>query len=94
VDTLFGKNTCTMVRGEMVLMREVQCGTLYKFLGRTYTNGCNSSIVLEQTNKEDKTNTVPEKKTMLWHQILGHIGEKGLRTLHSKGMVESISNFT
>jgi hypothetical protein len=30
------------------------------------------------------------KKTMLWHQILGHIGEKGLRTLHDKGMVEGI----
>jgi hypothetical protein len=35
---------------------------------------------------------MPEKKTMLWHQILGHIGEKGLRTLHGKGMVESMFN--
>jgi hypothetical protein len=32
VDTIFGKNTCKMVRGEMVLMRGVQCGTLYKLL--------------------------------------------------------------
>jgi hypothetical protein len=31
---------------------------------------------------------------MLWHQRLGHIGEKGLRTLHSKGMVEGMSNCT
>jgi hypothetical protein len=31
---------------------------------------------------------------MLWHQRLGHIGEKGLRTLHSKGMVEAMSNCT
>jgi hypothetical protein len=31
---------------------------------------------------------------MLWHQRLGHIGEKGLRTLHGKGMVEGMSNFT
>jgi hypothetical protein len=31
---------------------------------------------------------------MLWHQRLGHIGEKGLRTLHGKGMVEGISNCT
>jgi hypothetical protein len=46
VDTLLGKGTCKMVRGEMVLMRGVQCGTLYKLLGRTYTDGCNSSIVL------------------------------------------------
>jgi hypothetical protein len=25
---------------------------------------------------------------MLWHQRLGYIGEKGLRLLHGKGMVE------
>jgi hypothetical protein len=45
VDIVFGKGTCKMVRGAMVLMRGVQCGTLYKLLGSTYTNGCNSSIV-------------------------------------------------
>jgi hypothetical protein len=32
VDTVFGKNTCKMVRGAMVLMRGVRCGTLYKML--------------------------------------------------------------
>jgi hypothetical protein len=80
--------------GRIRTLPGVWCGTLYKFLGRTYTNGCNSSIVLEQTNKEDKTNIVPQKKTMLWHQRLGHIGEKGLRTLHGKGMVVGISNCT
>jgi hypothetical protein len=68
VDTVFGKNTCNMVQGAMVLMRGVWCGTLYKLLGRTYTNGCNSYVFLEQTNLEDKTNIVLEKKTMLWHQ--------------------------
>jgi hypothetical protein len=47
VDTIFGKNTCNMVRGAMVLMRGVRCGTLYKLLGSTYTNGCNSSVVPE-----------------------------------------------
>ena len=29
---------------------------------------------------------------MLWHQRLGHIGEKGIRLLHGKGMVEGMSN--
>jgi hypothetical protein len=77
-----------------VLIREVWCGTLYMFLGSTYTNGCNSSIVLEKINKEDKANIVPGNKTMLWHQRLGHIGEKGLQTLHGKGMVEGMSNCT
>src|ERR1700733_8975413 len=31
---------------------------------------------------------------MLWHQRLGHIGEKGLRILHGKGMVEGMSNIS
>jgi hypothetical protein len=94
VDIVFGKGTCNMVRGEMVLMRGVWCGTLYKLLGSTYTNGCKSFVVHEKTNKKDKTNIVCGKKTMLWHQRLGHIREKGLRTLHSKGMVEVMSNCT
>src|SRR6202046_5982487 len=35
---------------------------------------------------------VSREKTMLWHQRLGHIGEKGLRILHGKGRVEGMSN--
>jgi hypothetical protein len=31
---------------------------------------------------------------MLWHQRLGHIGEKGLRVQQSKCMVEGMSNFS
>jgi hypothetical protein len=31
---------------------------------------------------------------MLWHQILGHIGEKGIQLLHSKEMVEGMPNFS
>ena len=34
------------------------------------------------------------EKTMLWHQRLGHIREKGLRILHGNGMVEGMSNFS
>jgi hypothetical protein len=77
-----------------VLMRGVRCGILYNLLGITYNNGCKSFVVLDQRNKEDKTNTVLGKKTMLWHKILGNIDEKGLRTLHDKGMVEGMSNCT
>ena len=94
MDTIFEKNTCNMVREAMVFIRGISYGTLYKLLGSTYTNGCNNLVVLEKTNKEDKTNIVPEKKTMLWHQRLGNIGEKGLQTLHGKGMVEGMSNCT
>jgi hypothetical protein len=91
VDTVFGKSTCKMVQREMVLMRGVRCGNFYKLLRSTYSNGCNCFVVPEKTNKIDKTNTIPGKKTMLWHQRLGHIGEKGLRTLHNKSMVEGMS---
>ena len=31
---------------------------------------------------------------MLWHQRLGHIGEKGLQILHRNAMVEGMSNFS
>jgi hypothetical protein len=58
------------------------------------TNACNSSIFPKQRNKKDKTNIFPGKKTMLWNQRPGHIGEKGLRTLHNKSMVEGMSNCT
>ena len=77
-----------------MLMKGVRCGTLYKFLGSTYTNRCNSYVVLEQRNKEDMIHIGPGKKTMLWHQILGHIGERGLQTLPDKCMVEGMSNCT
>ena len=30
---------------------------------------------------------------MLWHQRLGHIGDKGLQSLQGKGMVEGMSNY-
>ena len=35
---------------------------------------------------------VSKEKTVLWHQRLGHIGEKGLQILHGNGMVEGMSN--
>ena len=34
---------------------------------------------------------VSGENTMLWHQRLEHIGEKGLRILHGKFMVEAMS---
>jgi hypothetical protein len=31
---------------------------------------------------------------MMWHQRLGHIGEKGLQLLHGKGINEGMSNYS
>ena len=36
-------------------------------------------VVLEEGGKDDKTLTASIGKTMLWHQRMGHIEEKGLR---------------
>ena len=78
VKIVFEKETCKMVRGEMVLLKGVRFGTLYKLQGSTISDGCNGSIVPDIGVEEERTSTVSREKVMLWHQILGHIGEKGL----------------
>jgi hypothetical protein len=94
VKTIFEKETCRMVRGVMVLLKGVQFGTMYKLQGSTVGDGCNSFIVHDIGFEEKKTPTVFGEEVMLWHQRLGHIGEKDLQLLHGKGMVESISNYS
>ena len=83
-----------MVRGEMVLLKRVLFGTMYKLQGRNISDGCNSSIVPDIGVEEEITPMVSGQKVMLWHQRLGHIGKKGLRLLHGKGMAEGMSNFS
>jgi hypothetical protein len=75
-------------------MKGVRFGTLYKLLGITISDGCNSSIVPDIGVEEERTPTVSGEKVMLWHQRLGHIREKGLQLLHGKGMVEGMSKFS
>jgi hypothetical protein len=94
VKKIFEKETCTMVRGEMVLLKGVQFGTLYKLEESSINDGCNSSIVPDIGVEEVRTPTVSGEKVMLWHQRLGHIGEKGVRLLHGKGIVEGMSKFS
>jgi hypothetical protein len=78
VKTIFEKGTYRMVRGAMVLLKGFRFGTLYKIQGITISDGCNSSIVPDIGVEEEITTTVSGEKVMLWHQRLGHIGEKGL----------------
>ena len=75
VKIVFKQDTYKMVQGALVLMWEVHIGTLYKLQGSTVVDGCNSSMVPE--NGVENL-VVSGEKTMLWHQRLGHIGEKGL----------------
>ena len=88
VKIVCGDGGCKMVRGSMVLMRGVRYGTLYKLLGKTIIDECNNSIVLEEGGKDDKTLTASRGKTMLWHQIIGHIREKGLQALQVKVLLK------
>jgi hypothetical protein len=92
VKTIFEKETCRMVRGTMVLLKGVWFGTLYKIKGITISDVCNSSIFHDIGVEEEITPTIFGEKVMLWHQRLGHIGEKGLRLLHGKSMVQCMSN--
>ena len=91
VKIVFEKDACKMVRGALVLMRGVQTGTRYKLQGSTVIDGCNSYVVPESGVE---SLAVSREKTMLWHQRLGHIGEKGLWILHRNGLVEGMSNFS
>ena len=91
VKTIFEKDRCKMIRGAMVLMRGVQCGTMYKLLGKTVIGDCNNTVVLESSNEENNVAEVFGGEAMLWHQRLGHIGEKGLQSLQGKSMVEGMS---
>ena len=77
VNKVFEKETYRMVRGAMVLPNGVRIGTMYKLQGITINDGCNSSIVPDIGVEEERTPTVSGEKVMLWHQRLGHIGEKG-----------------
>jgi hypothetical protein len=81
---MFEKETCRMIQGEMVLLEGVWIGNLYKLLGRTINDECNSFVVPKIGAKEEETPTVSGENTMLWQHILGHIRENGLRVLHSK----------
>ena len=76
----------------MVLMRGVWCGSLYKLLEINLIDGCNNTIDPQSKDEESKVPDISKGDTMLWHQRLGHIGEKGLQSLQGKGMVEGMSN--
>ena len=71
VKTIFEKETCRIFRGEMVLLKGVWFGNLYKLQGSTISHGCDSSLVPNIGVEEERTPTVSGEKVMLWHQKLG-----------------------
>ena len=77
-----------------MLARGVRIGTLYKLEESTMSDRYNISIVGEDSSETKRNPLSPIEKTMLWHQRMGHIREKGLRVMKSKGMIKGISNFS
>ena len=61
-------------------------------MGKFVIDGCNKSIVPESKDEESKVLNIFGGDALMWHQILGHIGEKGLQSLQGKVMVEGMSN--
>jgi hypothetical protein len=47
-------------------------------------------VVLESTKSLEVK--LPVEKTMLWHQRLGQIGEKGFKTLKNKILIERLND--
>ena len=76
----------------MVLAKGTRRGTLFQL--DACMSQCNSSSI--PTCVPKGANTLEGKllaeKTMLWHLRFGHIGEKGLRTLKSKNLVEGLND--
>eukprot|EP00253_Pinus_taeda_P023813 PITA_23813 len=75
VKAAFEKDTCKMVWGALVLMWGFQIRILYKMQGSIVIDGCNSFVVPESGAENV---VVSGEKTILWHQRLGHIRERGL----------------
>ena len=67
-------------------MRGIHIGILYKLLGRINTNGCVTIVFPEP----DDLSSCLVDLAMLWHQQMGHNGEKRLCVMHNKGMVEDL----
>jgi len=59
VKTVFEKDTCKMVWGELVLMQRVSIGTLYKLQGSTIVDGCNNmqNLTKNWMQKQKKLST-------------------------------------
>ena len=99
VQVVFSKEGCKMMRGSIVLARGTRRGTLFQLDACIPLCNSSSSSPSERAVKnsviigsDGSANTLegklPAEKTMLWHMRFGHIGEKGLRTLKNKNLVE------
>ena len=73
-DITFKDKKWKVSRGAMIIAHGKKTDTLYKT-----TNACGSIAVV--ASKDDHN---------LWHQRLGHMSEKGLKSMHSKGKLQGL----
>jgi hypothetical protein len=91
VHTLFQKDSCKMVKGQIALMRGVWNGTLYKLLGNVNPTGCNKIIAPEIDSTRSQHNSTrlkliqfkPNRQDMMNSTPLGY-GMRGWDTLQKR----------
>lgn len=100
VQVSFSSGGCKMTRGSMVLAKGAHIRTMYKLDARPVQ--CNNiSVKSSKATRVEKENEaplganslevkLPTEKTMLWHHRIHHIGEKGLKSLKNKNLVEGL----
>ena len=54
--------------------------------------GSDGSVACVPKGANTLEGKLPTEKTMLWHMRFGHIGEKGLRTLKNKNLIEGLND--
>ena len=74
--TVFADDFWKVTKGSMVVARGKKEGTLY------LTNSSTSSIAVADKGIDSNT----------WHYRLGHMSEKGMKILHSKGKLEGLKS--
>lgn len=88
---------CKITRGSIVLAKGERIGTLYKLDAKPIC--CNNVSVKsgKTTVLTHDANSIevklPTEETMLWHFRLGHIGEKGFKTLKNKNLVHGLIDY-
>ena len=75
----FGDGQWKVTKGSMVIARGRKRGTLY---------------MVEVTDYEVNAIEEVEKTSTLWHQRLGHMSEKGMKILASKGSIHDLKKVT
>lgn len=85
-----------MTRGSIVLEKGDHIGTLYKLnvepICCNVTSKKPDTTIVRMHNANLLEAKLPAEKTMLWHNRLGHIGEKGLKVLKNKNLVEGLDD--